>query len=399
MGLFDGFKKKNDNGKVVWRNMNGQIVCPGDACPKDCDDTCPIYLNTQCAMLMQFGANDKALELYKKALEIAPDFYDAYNNMAGIYGGMGRYQDAYDCYFKAHELNKVRPNPVYGLALCCRDLNRPEECIKWCEEYSRLATDNRLAEIYAQMKAKLGNDEIENQDGVILKNNSFQVSVDENDDESEEESDYEVVQEGDDWTIVQKDGCYFFIDEDEEYATTPRGSVLKTSYLELAERILEDLDTFGPDDFSADSILPWHYTMVENFSKMEHKQVEDVLADSFINRYDWTYVTDVEDTEWKDIWGVRGIREGEIMEWLSKITHMQMTAACCIGNAYHTINLSYMLATIMEKYEGEEREAKFNDLADFVGENSEFYASVDDFKNFELYYGIHLKENGNVINK
>ena len=53
----------------------------------------------------------------------------------------------------------------------------------------------------------------------------------------------------------------------------------------------------------------------------------------------------------------------------------------------------------MEKCEGEEREAKFNNLADFIGENSEFYASVDDFKNFELYYGIHLKENGNVINK
>ena len=35
---------------------------------------------------------------------------------------------------------------------------------------------------------------------------------------------------------------------------------------------------------------------------------------------------------------------------------------------------------------------------DFVGENSEYYASIDDFKTFELYYGIHLKENGNVIN-
>ncbi len=378
MGLFGIFKNKNDNGKVVWRNVNGQIVCPGDACPKDCDDTCPIYLNTQCAMLMRIGAGDKALEIYKKALEIAPDFYDAYNNMAGIYGGQGRYQEAYNCYMKAHELNKVRPNPVYGLALCCRDLGRPEECIKWCEEYSRLAIDNALADLYNEMKAKLGG-EVEG-------------------DESTEEADYEIVQEGEEWTIVQKDGCYFFIDEDEEYATTPRGAVLKTSYFELAERILEDLDTYGPDDFSADSILPWHYTMVENFSKMEHKQVEDVLADSFINRYDWTYTTDVEGTEWEEIWGVRGVREGEIMEWLSKITHMQMTAACCISNAYHTINLAYMLATIMETYDSDEREAKFNDLADFIGENSEYYASIDDFKTFELYYGIHLKENGNVIN-
>jgi hypothetical protein len=137
--------------------------------------------------------------------------------------------------------------------------------------------------------------------------------------------------------------------------------------------------------------------MVENFSKMEHKQVEDVLADSFVNRYDWTYTIDVKGTGWEEIWGVRGVREGEIMEWLSKITHMQMTAACCIGNAYHTLNIAYILATIMETCDGDEREVKFNKLADFVGENSEYYASVDDFKTFELYYGIHLKENGNVI--
>ena len=377
MGLFDVFKKKKDDDKVVWRNVNGQIVCPGDACPKDCDDMCPIYLNTQCAMLMQIGESDKALELYKKALEIAPDFYDAYNNMAGIYGGQGQYQEAYNCFMKAHELNKIRPNPVYGLALCCRDLGRTAECIKWCEEYSRLAIDNRLADLYDEMKSKLGGEVKE--------------------DETTKETDYEIVQKGEEWTIVQNDGCYFFIDENEEYATTPRGVVLKTSYLELAERILEDLDIYGPDDFSAESILPWHYTMVENFSKMEHKQVEDVLADSFINRYDWTYTTDVEGTEWEEIWGVRGVREGEIVEWLSKITHMQMTAACCIGNAYHTINIAYMLATIMETCDGDEREARFKELADFVGENSEYYATIDDFKTFELYYGIHLKENGNVI--
>lgn len=377
MGLFDGFKKKRDNKKMVWRNVNGQIVCPGDACPKDCDDTCPIYLNTQCAMLMQIGASDKALELYKKALEIAPDFYEAYNNMAGIYGQQGEYREAYNCFLKAHELNKIRPNPVYGLALCCRDLGKTEECIKWCEEYSRLAIDNRLADLYSEMKAKLG-DEVE-------------------EDEITEDADYEIVQKGEEWTIVRNDDCYFFIDENKEYATTPRGAVLKTCYLELAERIIKDLDIYGPDVFSAESILPWHYTMVENFSKMEHKQVENVLADSFINRYDWTYTTDVEGTEWEEIWGVRGIREGEIMEWLSKITHMQMTAACCIGNAYHSINIAYILATIMETYDGNEREIKFKELADFVGENSEYYATIDDFKTFELYYGIHLKENGNVI--
>ena len=379
MGLFNFSKKKNKSNTPVWRNVNGQIVCPGDACGKECDDTCPIYLNTQCLMLKRIGADDKALELYKKALTIAPDFYDAYNNMAGIYGSQGRYQEAYAHFLKAHEINPVRPNPIYGLALCCRDLGRTEECLKWCEEYSRRSTDNRLADLYEEMKAKVGGqtEEVCNVEG----------------------NDYEVIKAGDEWSMVMKEGCYFFIDEYEEYATTPRGVALKTSYLDLAERILEDLDTYGPDDFSPDSILPWHYTMVENFSKMQHKQVEAVLADSFVNRYDWTYTVDMKGTKWETIWGKRGVRETEIMAWLGKITHMQMTAACCIGNAYHTINVAYMLATIMEDYTGAEREAMFEELADIVGENSEFFASVDDFRNFELYYGIHLNENGKVIHQ
>jgi tetratricopeptide (TPR) repeat protein len=377
MGLFDIIKKNNSD-NLVWRNVNGEIVCPGDACPKECDDTCPIFLNTVALSLMRIGENEKSLEVCKEILKMAPDFDEVYNNMAAIYGGEGKYQEAYDCYLKSHELNKVRPNPIYGLALCCRDLNRPEECIKWCEEYARFSTDNRLEDLYAEMKAKLGEE--------------F-----EDDEELEDKDDYEFVEEGEEWSIVKKDDYYFFIDEYEDYATTPRGDLLRTCYIELAERILEDLDTYGPDDFSADSILPWHYTMVENFSRMEHKAVEDVLADSFINRYDWTYTVNAEDTSLEDIWGVRGVREGEIMEWLHKITNMQMTAACCIGNAYHTINIAYMLAIIMETCDSDEREAKFEELADIINENSEFYANVDDFINFELYYGIHLKENGNVI--
>lgn len=155
MGLFDAFKKKN-NSNVVWRNASGQIVCPGDDCPKDCDKTCPIYLNTQAIMMMQINMNDKALELFKKALEIAPDFNDVCTNMAAIYGGAGMYQEAYDYYLKSHELNKTKPNSVYGLALCCRDLNRFEECVKWCDLYKTLSKDGRDVPIRNAAKAALG---------------------------------------------------------------------------------------------------------------------------------------------------------------------------------------------------------------------------------------------------
>ena len=299
------------------------------------------------------------------------------NNMASIYGGQGRYKEAYDCFFKAHELNKSKPNPVYGLALCCRDLNRPEECIKWCEEYTYISTDNRLDDLYEKTRLDLG----------IKKTEEIVKTM----------SDYEIIQEGDGWSIVKDNDYYCFIDEKKQYATTPRGSILQTDCIELAKRILEDLVDFGLDDYSPDNILPWHYTLLEKFSKMDHRKVEEILIDSFVNQYDWTYNVDISETSLKNIWGKRGIRELEIMAWLSKITHMQMTAACCIGNAYHSINISYMLATIMEKYKGDEREKVFNDLADFVGKHSKYFVNVDDFKNFEFYYGVCSDNNENVI--
>jgi tetratricopeptide (TPR) repeat protein len=165
MGLFDFLKKSNSNTfsqspaskNVVWRNAQGVITCPGDACPKGCDDSCPIYLNTQAVMLMQIGQGPKAIPIYEKALVIAPDFYDAWNNLGGIYGQMGNYSKAYECYKKARELNKVKPNPVFGLMLTSRDLGKYEACIYWCDIYKTLSRDGREIAIRDEANRKLGN--------------------------------------------------------------------------------------------------------------------------------------------------------------------------------------------------------------------------------------------------
>lgn len=141
MGLFS---KKNVANKVVWRDTTGRINCPGDSCPKECDATCPIYLNTQASVFCSRGMNTRALRLFEQIIAIAPDFYDAWNNMGSIYGGQGNYQKAHDCYAKAHELAPLRSAPLFGLALTARDLNRYEECLKWCDEYDSISRDHRL---------------------------------------------------------------------------------------------------------------------------------------------------------------------------------------------------------------------------------------------------------------
>ena len=73
MGLFN--RRKKDSNKIVWRDANNNIVCPGDSCPKDCDDTCPIYINTIAASMMMMGQNDKAIPLYAGIIDQIVDWF------------------------------------------------------------------------------------------------------------------------------------------------------------------------------------------------------------------------------------------------------------------------------------------------------------------------------------
>ena len=152
MGIFG--KKKED--RPVWRNSAGMIECKGDSCPQECDNSSPIWLNTQASMMIQFGEIAQAKSIYSEIFEIAPDFYDAWNNLAAIYGQEGNYAKAKTCYAKAHEIRPERPAPVYGLALVNRDLKNYKESLRWCEEYEKLSSDGKCRSVRAEVQAALG---------------------------------------------------------------------------------------------------------------------------------------------------------------------------------------------------------------------------------------------------
>lgn len=202
------------------------------------------------------------------------------------------------------------------------------------------------------------------------------------------------------WLIAQQNDRYYFFDTAGEKPTpvrTPGGKLLRTSYYRLAERILEDLEEFGTEYMTVESVLPWHFTMVDNFAVMEHEQVEAMLDECFLQKADWTFGADYD-----DVFGNEDERIEEIREWLSKCTHMQLTAACCIGNAYHSINVAYVLARLRENCNGRLLRSKMLKLIKIVEENS-MYDDADSimraFATFQLYYGIHFDEKGTIINK
>lgn len=213
--------------------------------------------------------------------------------------------------------------------------------------------------------------------------------------------DYEIIKYSQDecWFIAKIKGRYYFfdaMDEEDMLVETPSGKIMQTSYYQLAERILEDLATYGDEYMTAESIIPWHCTMIDNFVSMEHEQIEEMLDECFLQACDWTYAVGRD-----DIFGDKEERIPTIRKWLSKCTHMQMTAVCCIGNAYHSINIAFVLAALMENYSGKALRKQFKALAEIVEENA-LYDDLDSimkvFDTFNLYYGIHGEEEGAITN-
>ena len=129
------FKKKEPN--VVWRDKKGNLVCPGDACPAECDDSCPIWNNTMGSQLMSLGHAEKARDEFLKAIEIAPDFADAYNNLGCLYGSYNNHGEARRYFLKALSIRNIYPNAMNSLIIAEKNLGLYDAALEHCDEYDQ----------------------------------------------------------------------------------------------------------------------------------------------------------------------------------------------------------------------------------------------------------------------
>lgn len=149
--LFFGGSKRE-----VWRNVNGTIACPGDVCPQDCDNRCPIYVATLGFEALQSGRYEAALRHYLKSLEIAPDFDESWNNVGTCYGYLGNYPEAKKAFEKAHSMAPEKKKPLVGLALVNRDLGNYRDALRYCNLYDSVYKDGALNELRMQLNARIG---------------------------------------------------------------------------------------------------------------------------------------------------------------------------------------------------------------------------------------------------
>lgn len=152
------FKNQSSASRVPWRDENGEIVCPGiQYCSDECSDRCPISLQTNAHLAGEMGNFDEAVKGFKKALSIAPDFKQCWNNLAATYGQHGNYIEAYKAYLAAYNIDPYYKNALFGLIISSRDMGRFDESMKYCDELENcgdIITAEQLREQVLEKKAK-----------------------------------------------------------------------------------------------------------------------------------------------------------------------------------------------------------------------------------------------------
>lgn len=146
MGLFDFLKKKG----VCWRDSDGQIDCPGDSCPQECDKSCPIWCHTLAVSALQIGQLDDAIALFNESLSIAPDYKESWVNMASIYGQQGNHIEANKAFLMAYQLDNNYANAIRGVIASYKNMGHFEEAFQFCDIFKNNVGDSKEAEVLRQ---------------------------------------------------------------------------------------------------------------------------------------------------------------------------------------------------------------------------------------------------------
>lgn len=96
---------------------------------------------------------DSAIKNYRKAIELVPDFKDAYNNLANCYKEKNDIESTLECYKKAIEINEDFKPSYKNMGCTLQELKRYEEAIK-C--YKRGLESSIMPELNKELYANMG---------------------------------------------------------------------------------------------------------------------------------------------------------------------------------------------------------------------------------------------------
>ena len=134
-----------------WLDNQGNVRCPGDACPENCGLDCPIYAQTIALQKLMRNDFSEAASLLRRAVATEPRFADAWNNLAACYGQMGDHKNAFAAYQRSYEITQ-KPNPLYGMAVATKNMKDYPLSKTYVDIYiNKYGSDDRIKSLLAEL--------------------------------------------------------------------------------------------------------------------------------------------------------------------------------------------------------------------------------------------------------
>ena len=109
----------------------------------------------------------EAIKEFKKALDIAPDYKEAWSNMANAYGRMDNHLEANKAYKAAYELDKKYTNAIFGLIMSHKNLGQFDEAFAYCDEYEAIMGKEEADALRERVKEAKDSAQAAKKDGAL----------------------------------------------------------------------------------------------------------------------------------------------------------------------------------------------------------------------------------------
>jgi tetratricopeptide (TPR) repeat protein len=93
----------------------------------------------------KLGRYTEQIEACKKAIKIKPDYAQAYSNLGAAYGQLGRYEEEMEACKKAVQIEPNLASAYYNLGIACGNLKRYQEAIEAYKQVVRIKPDDSQA--------------------------------------------------------------------------------------------------------------------------------------------------------------------------------------------------------------------------------------------------------------
>lgn len=159
---------KNAEYQGYWRNETGKVLCLKESCEHKCSKDCPIHLNKLGKEKYDEYNRDEAIELFKRAVFLTPDFAEAWCNLGYAYLDSQKYKDAYESFCEAEKYNPTNERTMYGEIVSLSKVGRQKEAQDLLGKYKTLfpsKSSETLSKIIsnnlskAQIKPQITDDE------------------------------------------------------------------------------------------------------------------------------------------------------------------------------------------------------------------------------------------------